>query len=55
MTKTNADFNYIMRKIAHMKRIGLVSNSSAGRGRNGGAAPDWLIADQKKEDDKRQA
>lgn len=51
--KTHADFNYVMRKIAHLKRIGLVGASSTGFGENGGACPDWLRADQKKREESR--
>lgn len=53
MSKASTDFNYIMRKIAHMKRLGLVSGSNAGFGRHGGACPDWLRAEQKAEDDRQ--
>ena len=37
------DSNYVLKKIAHMKRIGV----GGGIGKNGGAAPDWLIQTQK--------
>jgi len=36
-----------MDTIAHLKRAGLVSASSTGFGFNGGAAPDWLVSEQK--------
>ncbi len=41
------DHFYIMRKIQHMKRLGLVSSASAGIGKHGGACPDWLKSEQK--------
>ena len=43
---------YVSNKIAHMKRMGLVSASSPGIGKHGGAAPDWLIQSQKEKDTK---
>lgn len=41
------DWEYIQRKIDHLKRVGLVQGKSAGLGFNGGAAPDWLVSEQK--------
>jgi hypothetical protein len=41
------DFIYIEQKIEHLKRAGLVGPKSTGIGFNGGAAPDWLVAEQK--------
>lgn len=38
---------YVLRKIFHLNRTGLVSASSTGIGLNGGAAPDWLVSEQK--------
>lgn len=49
MAKTS--FAYVASKIAHMKRLGLVSGSSTGIGKHGGACPDWLKAEQKKAED----
>jgi hypothetical protein len=41
-------FDYISRKIDHMRRLGLsVNKSYSGFGMHGGAAPDWLIDEQK--------
>ena len=48
-TKENHDRAYIAKKVAHMKRMGLVSGQSTGIGKHGGAAPDWLISRQKEE------
>lgn len=39
--------SYVAKKISHLKRAGLVSASSTGFGLNGGAAPDWLVSEQK--------
>lgn len=39
--------SYVSRKIAHLKRTGLVSGMQTGFGLNGGAAPDWLVSEQK--------
>ena len=41
-----ANQDYVLKKIAHLKRVGL----GGGIGKNGGAAPDWLIQQQQKED-----
>ena len=38
--------SYVLKKIAHLKRMGLVSASSTGVGKNGGACPDWLADEQ---------
>lgn len=40
-----SDFTY--RKIAHLRRAGLVAQTSSGFGMTGGACPDWLLAEQK--------
>jgi hypothetical protein len=45
-------WEYIQKKIDHLRRLGLVNSKTGGYGKNGGAAPDWLVANQK-EDDKR--
>lgn len=47
------DFEYVERKIKHLKRVGLVSNKATGRGFNGGACPDWLLSEQKDRREKR--
>lgn len=48
MTATaNTDWDYVHSKIRHLKRMGLVSNQSTGVGFHGGAAPDWLVQEQK--------
>ena len=39
-------YDYVSRKIRHLKRIGLIAGSKTGLGMNGGAAPDWLVAEQ---------
>jgi hypothetical protein len=38
---------YVFDKISHLKRAGLVGQKSTGFGKNGGACPDWLVAEQK--------
>ena len=43
----STSFGYIVSKIEHMKRLGLVSSHSTGVGFHGGAAPDWLVQEQK--------
>jgi len=42
--------DYIDRKIVHLKRVGLVAGGKTGYGKNGGACPDWLVAEQKAEE-----
>jgi hypothetical protein len=42
--------SYILKKIAHLKRIGLVAGSNPGIGQNGGACPDWLRTIQKEKE-----
>jgi hypothetical protein len=44
-------FEYVARKLAHMKRIGL----ACGIGRNGGAAPQWLIDKQRADIERERA
>lgn len=46
-----SDFTF--RKIAHLRRAGLVAQTSPGFGMNGGACPDWLLAEQKARAEKR--
>jgi len=41
--------SYVQKKIKHMRRIGLVSGKSTGIGMHGGACPDWLKDQQKKD------
>ena len=45
-------WEYINSKIEHMRRMGLIASKTGGYGRNGGAAPDWLVT-QQKEDSER--
>lgn len=45
---------YVQSKIDHMRRTGMVTKKDGGYGMNGGAAPDWLVAEQR-ENEKRQA
>lgn len=33
---------YVASKVAHLKRLGLVTGKSSGIGKHGGACPDWL-------------
>ena len=44
--------DFVDRKIAHLKRAGLVQAGRSGVGRNGGACPDWLVTAQKEEDER---
>lgn len=44
--------SFVFRKIAHLKRIGLVSSNNSGFGENGGACPDWLVKEQKERREK---
>lgn len=37
---------YVERKIAHLRRVGLIAANSNGQGFHGGACPDWLRAEQ---------
>lgn len=46
--------DYVSSKIGHMRRIGVIVRKDGGYGHNGGAAPDWLV-DQQKDDDARVA
>ncbi len=39
--------DYVLRKVDHLKRIGLVSGSRSGFGPNGGACPDWLVTEKR--------
>lgn len=55
MDRKPYDWTYVQKKIAHLKRIGLVSQNSPGIGKNGGAAPDWLIKQQRGERDQSAA
>jgi len=41
--------DFAFRKVAHLKRVGLVASSKDGFGQNGGACPDWLRAEQEAE------
>ena len=45
---------YVQSKVDHMRRTGLITKKDGGFGMNGGAAPDWLVTEQK-ETAKRQA
>jgi len=46
---SEANIGYVARKIAHMRRIGVIVRKDGGFGQNGGAAPDWLVDQQKDE------
>jgi len=41
--------DFAHRKVAHLKRAGLVSAGKTGFGQNGGACPDWLRSEQEAE------
>ncbi len=41
--------DYVASKIAHMRRIGVIVRKDGGYGCCGGAAPDWLVDEQKEE------
>lgn len=38
--------DYVFKKISHLRRNGLIAAGKTGLGMNGGAAPDWLVAEQ---------
>lgn len=45
--KTYSGYAYIAKKVSHLRRLGLITGKNSGIGKNGGAAPDWLITEQK--------
>lgn len=38
--------DYVLRKVEHLRRLGLVAGKNIGLGQNGGAAPDHLVSEQ---------
>jgi len=46
--KYNSD--YVQSKREHLVRVGLIGPKKPGIGRNGGVAPDWLVAHQEEEE-----